>query len=149
MSSLDNFTTVEELNNWASERGLMNDDMVNLRRVQLMADVVTNQREINRDYVCNTCGHRFKEKSLLLRHYRTVHSNNKEYQCSVCFSRFNRLDSLRRHMNVHTRKRKCAEKENDSPPEKKRATKNTAECEPATKTSSNVGKCNWCDQNKI
>ena len=149
MSSLDNFATVEELNNWPSELGLMNDDMVNLRRVQLMTDVVTNQRKINRHYNCNTCGHRFNEKSLLLRHIKTVHSNNKGFQCAVCFSRFNRLDSLRRHMHVHTRKRKCVEQENGSPPEKNRATQNTAECKPATKQSSNIGKCNWCTQSKI
>lgn len=42
---MDDISTVEELNSWASQRGLMNDDLVNLRRVQLMADAITSQAE--------------------------------------------------------------------------------------------------------
>ena len=35
MRSLEDLTTIEELNKWASGRDLMNDDMLNLRRLQL------------------------------------------------------------------------------------------------------------------
>ena len=78
MRSLEDFKTTEELNKWASERGLMNDDIVNLRRVEIMADAVTNQRE-KVDYVCDSCGHRFTEKTNLLRHMRTIHSDKQQH----------------------------------------------------------------------
>ena len=61
--TMEEITTVKELNAWASQRGLMNDDLVNLRRVQLMADEITNQNE-NHGYVCSTCFHRFKDKNI-------------------------------------------------------------------------------------
>ena len=35
------FTTIEELDNWASQHRLMEADMVNLRHVQLMAENTT------------------------------------------------------------------------------------------------------------
>ena len=130
MRSLEDFKTTEELNKWASERGLMNDDIVNLRRVEIMANAVTNQRE-KVDYVCDACGQRFTEKTHLSRHKRTIHSDKKQHQCSVCFTKFNRVDSLQRHSKVHSRKRKCVENENDSPPAKISTTKTTAVCQPA------------------
>ena len=79
----------------------MNDDLVNLRRVQLMAEDI-NQKE-NDGFVFSTCDRLFKEKKHLLRHNRTVHTDPKDYQCSVCFSHFKRKDSLNRHMKSHIR----------------------------------------------
>ena len=40
-----------------------NDDMVNLRQVELMDDAITNQME-NDGYVCSTCSHRIKDKNI-------------------------------------------------------------------------------------
>lgn len=114
---MDDIQTVEELNQWASQRGLMNDDLVNLRRLQLMADEISNRTE-NDDNVCNTCCRRFKEKKHLLRHQRTVHTQAKNYQCSVCSAHFNRADALRRHSQIHQRKRKHDQDDNASPPTK-------------------------------
>ena len=148
MRSLEDFKTTEELNKWASERGLMNDDIVNLRRVEIMANAVTNQRE-KVDYVCDACGQRFTEKTHLSRHKRTIHSDKKQHQCSVCFTKFNRVDSLQRHSKVHSRKRKCVENENDSPPAKISTTKTTAVCQPAKTASAEMRHCNWCTQKKV
>ena len=42
------FITIEELDNWASWHGLMEDDMVNLRLLQLLADgiILRNEKEV-------------------------------------------------------------------------------------------------------
>ena len=50
---IDAFKNTEDLNKWASNRGLMNDDLVNLRRIQLMCDE-TNQRETEREEQSDT-----------------------------------------------------------------------------------------------
>ena len=80
---MDDIRTVKELNAWASQRGLMNDDLVNLRLVQLIADEINNQNG-NDDNACNTCCRRFKKKKHLLRHNKTAHTEAKDYLCSVC-----------------------------------------------------------------
>lgn len=49
---MDKCRSAEELDRWASERGLMNDDLVSLRRIQLMADSITNQQD---DKTCAVC----------------------------------------------------------------------------------------------
>ena len=147
MSSVDDFSTVEELNKWAAERGLMDDDIVNLRRVQLMADAVSNQRE-NGDHVCNICRQRFKKKFNLTRHKNSVHSGNEQHLCTVCSSKFNRPDALQRHFKTHNRKRKLDDKENDSPPEKKRIVENTVVHQQASATNETIAKCNWCGHDK-
>ena len=41
--------TIEELDNWASWYGLMEDDMVNLRRLQLLADGIIRRNENEND----------------------------------------------------------------------------------------------------
>ena len=40
--------TIEELDNWASWHGLMEDDMVNLRFLQLLADgiILRNEKKV-------------------------------------------------------------------------------------------------------
>ena len=147
MSSVDDFSTVEELNKWATERGLMDDDIVNLRRVQLMADAVSNQRD-NGDHVCNICQQRFKKNFNLLRHKKSVHSGNEQHQCTVCFSKFTRPDALQRHFQTHNRKRKRDDKENNSHPAKKRNVETTV-CQHPSETNETTAKCNWCGHNKI
>ena len=147
MSGVDDFSTIEQLNHWAAQHGLINDDMVNLRRLQIMADAVSNQRE-RTDYVCDICSRRFNENSNLQRHKRSVHSDNEQYQCSVCFARFNRPDSLQRHLKLHTRKRKHDDEEINSLPAKKRTTENIAVRELAATIDETKAKCNWCGHQK-
>ena len=131
---MEYITTVKELTASASQRGLMHDDLVNLRRVQLMADEITNQKE-NDGYVCSTCYRRFKDKKHLLWHNRTVHTDTKDYQYSVCFAHFNRADSLRRHARIHQRKREHDQDDSNFSPVKQ------------SKTNQDIRSCESVDAN--
>ena len=123
----------------------MNADLVNLRRLQMMADAVSNQREKG-DYVCDICSRRFNEKSNLQRHKRSVHSGNEHHQCTVCFAKFSRL-APETH-KLHKRKRKHDDEENNSLTVKKRTTENIAVREPAATIVETIAKCNWCGHQK-
>ena len=62
---MDEFTTIEELAKWASQHGLMEDDLVNLRRVKLMAENMTQQGRNSSHNVCTTCSCQLKDKKSL------------------------------------------------------------------------------------
>ena len=146
---MDEFTTVEELDIWASRHGLMEDDMVNLRRLQLLADGIVRRNE-NDSYICNTCNSHFKEKKNLLRHNRTAHAENKHYQCSVCSSQFDRADALQRHSKIHTRKRQSDNSESSLLPVKKsKPNQSTPMSQSARDFNERRGTCIWCTQSKV
>ena len=151
---MDRCTSVDELEKWASARGLQNDEMVNLRRIELLAERVTNQPDDNK---CDVCFKVFKHRKDLLRHKRTVHSGTDKHQCSVCNAVFSRRDAYHRHIKSHDkrncRKRKAFNDEN-KPGNCKKArldavpqtlsvaiSNDEARCQ-------NKGKCNWCTQEK-
>ena len=93
-----------------------NDDMVNLRQVELMDDAITNQME-NDGYVCSTCSHRIKDKNIF-------------------------CDPLQRHVRIHTRKSQHEDKKNDLPSAKKsKENQQTVVCESAKATNATTGKC--------
>ena len=54
--------TVQALDLWAVETGLSNDDTVNLRKLELMADIVSGTNE------CSICGKTFKHRKHLNEH---------------------------------------------------------------------------------
>ena len=143
---MDKCRSAEELDRWASERGLMNDDLVSLRRIQLMADSITNQQD---DKTCAVCGKHFKEKKNLLRHKRLSHQPGSLHECHVCQSKFARSDNLRRHLTIHARKRRHSEEENNEPASKRM--KQDALVVPCSSKSAEkeTGQCNWCLQEKV
>lgn len=144
---MDKCNSVEELDRWASEHGLLNDDMVNLRRLQLLAEAISNPQNGN---ACETCGKRYKEKKNLFRHIRTVHQKDTQHECSICQTKFVRSDHLKRHLRAHSRKRKHDDEENHGPVfiKKKRDENNSVSTALNQFDEEKTGTCNWCMQEK-
>ncbi|MCK5895070.1 MAG: C2H2-type zinc finger protein [Endozoicomonadaceae bacterium] len=60
----------------------------------------------NKNYLCDTCGVKFKDRSNLFRHmivHQPIHLRNKPHVCVTCGNAFDRKDSLRQHMVVHVK----------------------------------------------
>ncbi|XP_017277121.1 zinc finger protein 436-like [Kryptolebias marmoratus] len=55
-------------------------------------------------FVCNTCGEKFSDLSLMNFHQKT-HQEKKLLSCEVCFKSFGQRSSLLRHMITHTGER--------------------------------------------
>lgn len=72
----------------------------------LQDHMLTHSEEKN--YGCDTCEKRFRQKCALIRHIRVVHegikcNSGEPFICNLCQMRFTQKSSLRRHMkNVHT-----------------------------------------------
>jgi len=138
--------TLEELDSWAQRHGLTleNDTELNLRRIDLISQNIL--------LTCNRCEAKFNQKSNLLRHLRTQHSQTEALSCPHCFKVFKRQDNLRRHVQVH--------KGNKAPSEiptsaqsyqrssKRRPLEEPEEGPEKKKQHCVQARCNWCTQIK-
>ena len=86
MEALDSIKTVNALDAWAEERGLLNDDMVQLRRIELAGD------DMRRPHECPLCDDRLTEHRSLLRHQKEynhmmrVGEGRIKSLCNNCFT---------------------------------------------------------------
>ena len=62
---------------------------------------------------CEQCGQFFVQKTNLIRHMKTVHTNNKPFQCKECDATFSRSDGLTDHMQIHIKHMKTHSEESD------------------------------------
>lgn len=64
----------------------------------------------DRNYVCQICGKKYKNRGGLSQHTKTTHLKIKKFPCSVCERRFSTRIILEAHMRTHTGERpfKCA-----------------------------------------
>ncbi len=94
--------TVSGLDAWTKRHGLSheNDTELNLRRITLLADQITQNACKEQ---CQKCEKRFKHRSDLLRHCRTIHGEPSLFSCQIkdCGRRYGRKDHLARHMRTH------------------------------------------------
>jgi transposase-like protein len=109
---LDKIKDVEELNRFAAQHNLENDDAIHLKRLELMANALSAQTS---GWDCIHCLKSFKYRKHLLRHQRTVHGNQ-SHQCPICQANFSRLDSLNRHMKSHKDKQSTSNDYNENKP---------------------------------
>ncbi|XP_058453697.1 zinc finger protein 836-like [Malaya genurostris] len=74
-------------------------------KVFLTAQRLKAHREIHSDLrqqVCGDCGASFRNKGVLKRHRRAVHSNDYPFDCKLCPKKFPTQEQLNAHMRVHT-----------------------------------------------
>lgn len=91
---MNEIKTLAELDGWAQRHGLSieNDPDYSLRRLKIMADNISKTLPLSYD----VCGAKFKQKSHLLRHERTMHENNDHIACPHCQKNFKRRDNLKK-----------------------------------------------------
>ena len=51
--------------------------------------------------VCPECGKEYKQKTVLEKHRKSVHSNVHNYQCAMCHGKFKTREAIRKHVVIH------------------------------------------------
>lgn len=61
------------------------------------------QDDVEKPFLCATCGKSFRRSEHLRRHIRSVHSMERPFACTLCDKKFSRSDNLSQHLKTHKR----------------------------------------------
>lgn len=59
--------------------------------------------DVEKPFLCSTCGKSFRRSEHLRRHIRSVHSLERPFSCTLCDKKFSRSDNLSQHLKTHKR----------------------------------------------